>query len=86
METWGLPISEAKNFNIPILAADLPYAHETIGMYKKVKFFDPLDAIYLSKIMEMIMNGQLQFDKNDKYKSLTPDAKNWDELFLLITR
>jgi glycosyltransferase involved in cell wall biosynthesis len=85
METWGLPISEAKNFNIPILVADLPYAHETIGKYKKVKFFDPLDAIYLSRIMEMVMNNKLQFDKNTKYKSLMPDAKNWDELFLLMT-
>lgn len=37
-ETWGLPISEAKALCKPILAADLPYAHETVSNYDKVCF------------------------------------------------
>lgn len=41
LETWGLPLSEAKYFNLPIMAADVPYAHETIGKYDKVVFFRP---------------------------------------------
>jgi glycosyltransferase involved in cell wall biosynthesis len=43
LETWGLPISEAKAFGKPILAADLPYAHEAVGTYTGVSFVDALD-------------------------------------------
>ncbi|USU10661.1 glycosyltransferase (plasmid) [Sphingomonadaceae bacterium OTU29MARTA1] len=38
LETWGLPIMEAKAFNKPLLVADLPYAHETVGDYSNIKF------------------------------------------------
>jgi len=32
----GMPITEFKATGKPILAADLPYAHETIGEYGQV--------------------------------------------------
>lgn len=85
LETWGLPISEAKIFNIPILVADCPYAYETIGRYKKVKFFDPLDAYSLHNIMKMAIRNKIQFDKSPAHRTIKPDAKNWDELFLILT-
>lgn len=43
LETWGLPISEAKAFGKPMLVADLPYAHETVGSYSDVSFVDAHD-------------------------------------------
>lgn len=52
LETWGLPITEAKSYGLAILAADLPYAHETVGTYGDVRFLaanDPAawaDAIF----------------------------------------
>jgi glycosyltransferase involved in cell wall biosynthesis len=41
LETWGLPITEAKQHQLPMLVADLLYAHETVGEYDLVSFFDP---------------------------------------------
>lgn len=41
LETWGLPLTEFKKFNKPIIAADLPYAHETLGNYEKIYWFSP---------------------------------------------
>jgi glycosyltransferase involved in cell wall biosynthesis len=38
LETWGLPISEAKAWNKPLLVADLPYARETVGSYTQAAF------------------------------------------------
>ena len=35
LETWGLPISEAIDYKIPIMVAKLEYARETLGSYKK---------------------------------------------------
>ncbi|WP_316674368.1 glycosyltransferase [uncultured Tolumonas sp.] len=41
LETWGLPISEAVSHKLPLCCADLPYAHESSGLYEYVNFFDP---------------------------------------------
>ncbi|WP_303189569.1 glycosyltransferase [Fusobacterium ulcerans] len=35
LETLGLPLMEAKHFNLKILAIDLPYSREVIGNYEK---------------------------------------------------
>lgn len=51
LETWGLPITETKELGKPIIAADLPYAHETIGDYDRIKFVDPGDPRELARIM-----------------------------------
>ncbi|MGL5052007.1 MAG: glycosyltransferase [Cetobacterium sp.] len=40
LETFGLPLAEAQQFNLDILAADLPYSREVIEDYSKVEFFD----------------------------------------------
>jgi glycosyltransferase involved in cell wall biosynthesis len=41
LETWGLPISEAKAMCKPLLVSDLPYAHETVGKYDAAYFLPP---------------------------------------------
>ncbi|QEC68019.1 glycosyltransferase family 4 protein [Panacibacter ginsenosidivorans] len=84
METWGLPISEAKLFNKPILVADLQYAHETVGDYDKACFFDAGDAVALASLMENAMNGSLQYHKPCYTKPLQPFVQSWKELYELI--
>jgi hypothetical protein len=86
METWGLPISEAKDYRLPILVSDLPFAHETVGNYDKVKFFNCLDARSLSDIMASMIEGTIKYDLNIIQDESKPDALNWDELLLLITK
>lgn len=51
LETWGLPISETKSLGKPMIVADLPYAHETVGTYDRVRFVDPKDARQLANLM-----------------------------------
>ena len=62
LETWGLPISEAKALGKPLLLADLPYAHETLGDYSAACFFDPLNARNLAEKIVKIINGEHLFD------------------------
>jgi len=85
LETWGLPISEFKPFNKPILLADLPYAHETIGSYDKVSFFDPDDANSLSVLMDKLIDRTMSFGGNSIGTPEDPFFVNWDGLvsFLL---
>jgi len=84
LETWGLPISEAKSFSKPILLADLDYAHETVGVYDKVKFFNPEDHVQLAGLMKAVMERQIVFDKTEVRKIMTLSSNNWKELFGIL--
>jgi len=85
LETWGLPISEFKAFNKPVWLADLPYAHETIGTYDKVLFFDPLSPSGLAdKIEKYINQGESLARPTFEDIISPPMANNWKELFEII--
>ena len=89
LETWGLPISEAKAFGKNIILADLEYAHETLGTYEKVMFFGPDAAEKLAEKMEMLINDDenmknIEFDGNFEKNIEKPFCKNWKELFDIL--
>lgn len=87
LETWGLPLTEAKQFSLPIIVADLPYAHETVGAYEYVSFFDPMSAYELAEVMEKAI---VQHSCGSSSKAITPEqpfAENWASLFdILLNR
>jgi glycosyltransferase involved in cell wall biosynthesis len=85
LETWGLPITEAKTFGEPILAADLPYAHETVGNYTSAAFFDPRRPEELACQMFDILEGRPSFTSVSYPLPDAPYASNWDTLLGLIT-
>lgn len=84
LETWGLPITESKLFEKPILVCDLPYAHETVGQYSKVSFFEPNDVKKLASLMEQVIKNVIAYDGNDSIKTNNPKANNWDEMFNIL--
>lgn len=51
IETVGLPLIEARNMGIAILAADCKYAHEAIGEYENVEYFSPLNVFELREVI-----------------------------------
>jgi len=84
LETWGLPISEAISLGLPILASDLPYAHEVIGSYRPANFFNPTRADELAKIMlDFQSNNQELINKNN-WKTKQPSASNWEEFIKIL--
>ena len=89
LETWGLPISEAKVFGKNIILTDLEYAHETLGTYEKVMFFGPDNAEKLAEKIEMLINDDenmknIEFDGNFEKNIEKPFCKNWKELFDIL--
>lgn len=81
LETWGLPITEFKHFDKPILLADLPYAHETIGDYNKTVFFNPYSENDLLEIFKNFINNNLIFGQNKEKQIDQPFVRGWDNLF-----
>ncbi len=85
LETWGLPLSEFKMSERSILASDLPYAHETIGSYNKVRYFNPDNPKELASVMsDMIQNKPVKYSLSSAVHYPAPTAHNWSELFRII--
>jgi glycosyltransferase involved in cell wall biosynthesis len=84
LETWGMPISEFKAFHKPMLLADLPYAHETVGGYDQVAFFAPTDALLLADKMRAAVKGRAIFGQVPAPKIEPPYCKSWRELFGML--
>jgi glycosyltransferase involved in cell wall biosynthesis len=85
LETWGLPISEAKSHGKPLLVADLPYAHETVGNYEAVTFLPANDARAWATALEGVVTGNWTFDRHTSVVPDAPFAANWPQLWRLLT-
>lgn len=55
IESFGLPLYEAASTGLPIIASDLPYAHEVLSEYQNVEYIDPDDYISWSQAMSNYM-------------------------------
>lgn len=84
LETWGMPIIEFKITNKSIIAADLPYAHETVGNYQKVAFASVDDCDRVAELMGKIIHGEELKDGNTYVEPTNPYAANWNELLKLL--
>lgn len=83
LETWGLPISEAKFFLKSLLVVDLPYSRETVGNYNSVNFFDSKDIVSILKIFESILNGGNIFNEITNFDVSDSTLNNWPQIFKL---
>lgn len=82
LETWGLPISEFKQFKKPMIVSELPYAKETVSSYDKVSFFNPTNPLELSeKMLMQIENKNPIYDSTKLIKYPDPNVNSWSELF-----
>lgn len=86
LETWGLPISEFKQFNKPMLVSDLSYAKETVGGYEFANFFDPNNPMQLSELVIRVIENKLIFDKTYSINYKQPYVKGWGELFATLLK
>jgi glycosyltransferase involved in cell wall biosynthesis len=84
IESWGLPVSEAKEYDKAVLVSNLPYAKETVGNYDKAKFFDPDDATKLAEIIKNLIDNSIVYDRTQAVKYREPFSRNWNELLQLL--
>jgi len=83
LESWGMPLSEFKTTGKPIFAADLPYAHETLGDYNSVCFFSPTDATALASALSHA-DSPATFAATKAVPIAQPFAENWQQLFNIL--
>ncbi len=86
LETWGLPITEAKGFAKPLLVADLPYARETVGTYDRVDFLPAGDpAAWAARITAMV-EGRWEGGSQIAPQPAEPFARDWRSLWAILTK
>lgn len=79
IETFGLPLIEAANFGMPILAVDMNYAKEVIGDYEGVKFLNYEDSKLWAENTIDLYNKRIKYTPyNIKYNT------SWKDFFVLI--
>lgn len=81
LETWGLPITEAKGFEKPMLVANLPYAKETVGDYEKVSFFNPENPSELAGLMTSFVNKTIKYQENKFIFDENNQLNDWNSVF-----
>jgi glycosyltransferase involved in cell wall biosynthesis len=85
LETWGLPITEAKQWGLPIFAADMPYARETMGHYERVEFIDVKDHRSLAVKMLQFQEGNYPFAGARGAEPAAPFTRDWRGLLAQLT-
>ena len=80
LETWGLPISEAKSAGMAVIVADLPYARETVGTYDAAAFVDPDDPHQLAETIRGCWENPSSLKLASSPQPDAPYAATWGEL------
>ena len=86
LESFGLPIIEFKEFNKPILLANLQHCHEALGTYNKARFFDPNNPEELSRLMKGVIDNSLTYEQATKVEVEKPFVENWEALFKILLK
>lgn len=60
LESFGLPLLEAKYANATILCSNMPFSHEILDDYEKAHFFNADNAEQLADYMERCIEGKLE--------------------------
>lgn len=81
LETWGLPISEAKSYNKPMFLANLPYAKEAVGNYENISFFEPTNSKELAQLITEFVNKTIVFQGNTSTFDTKDELENWNSVF-----
>ncbi len=84
LETWGLPLTEFKSFGKPILAADLPYARETVGAYERCSYFPATDPRVLVERLIEFREGRLHFPPPSTTPPNESHVIGWGPLFDIL--
>lgn len=86
VETWGLPLSEARARGCFVIASDHPYAHESLDGYRNCTFFAMDSAADLSSCLVSFATGDLADPVRRRPAPAlpSPDAASWDGLCQLM--
>ncbi len=77
IETFGLPLLEARAVGAVEFASDCPFSHEILDDYPNAYFFNPFVPDELSDLMAMLLENKISYTKQD---FIFPSQYTWKEI------
>ncbi|UJF26170.1 glycosyltransferase [Planococcus sp. 107-1] len=84
IETVGLPLIEAKQLGIIILAADCEYAREILSGYKNAYYFNPYKPKELAKLIDKVIKGEIK--KHNIEVNFNDEINTWSEVVDILIK
>lgn len=69
IETFGVPLAEARQMKTLVLASDCPFSHEVLEGYNNAYYFNPFSPAELADLMEKVIVGELKPFENTEEAS-----------------
>lgn len=70
LETFGLPLLEARLHKGIILASDTPFSHEILNGYANAYFFHPFNAKHLAELMNKVYKKRIKYSQSNNYENI----------------
>lgn len=86
IETFGVPLAEARQMHTLILASDTPFCHEVLSGYENVRFFNPFNENELADLMEEIIKGKLMPARGECLETATVTDNSYREIVDIVKR
>ena len=83
LETFGLPLLEARRVGAMILACDKPFSRDVLEGYENAYFFHEDDAECLADLMAQIMDGTLPYCPNQHVQQT---VSGWESVISCLTQ
>ncbi len=83
IESYGLPLKEARAIGTLILAADTSFAREILDGYENAYFFDPFAPDALAGLMRQVMDGTIVHIPQKKQRS-EQQHNSWADVVRVI--
>ena len=83
IETFGVPLLEARLSGSIVLASDCPFSREILDGYRNAYYFDPFDADILADLMSKVVSGRIVAVKNIESAAIE-NACGWASVVSII--
>jgi len=84
IETFGVPLAEARQLGTMILASDCPFSHEVLEGYENAYFFDPFSPEELAALMEKVIKGELRPEKAELSAGAGNEPSSYSQIVELL--
>ena len=81
IESFPLPLAEAKMLGAIILASDCPFSREVLKDYPNAYFFDPFSPRELAELMKKVLKGEIA---RKEVQCDAEKADSWQEILDLL--
>lgn len=79
IETYGLPLMEARLSKSIVFASDTPFSNEILCGYKNAYFFNPFDETELEELIKKLIDNEIIYVDDDNITSEN-NSSDWGQL------